>query len=923
MEILDGMRNLLCRAMAVTVIGMCVPEDLAADVLYYYRFENNYADSGSGARTASVLTGTPAFNGSVPAAAIPRTGQSNTASLSLNTSAALVFNYVFPFNTLTNATLEFYVKPSSLATEQDVFWTTTSGGDRNRFNLGITTSGSIFFDYRDQSGALHQLGGSASGGIIPNQWNFVAIVKIGNSYSIYVNNLAPVVKVDSIPNLPTSTQWTINGRATAEPLAGSQFSGLIDEVRLSDQALGPPQFLSSAQISASTALASTPNPALFGAPVTLTATVSPSAATGRVTFYDGTAVLGVGTPAGGTATLRTSLLPAGNRFLRAYYEGDAVYASSTSTVSIQTVNSQPATGLLAAANYPAGLNPGSLAIGDFNGDGKADLTVANSRSNNVSVLLGNGNGTFQAAVNYAAGATPRLVAVGDFNGDGKADLAVANWDSNNVSVLLGNGNGTFQPAVSYAAGSGPTIIVIRDFNGDGKADLIVANHNSHNVSVLLGNGNGTFQPAVSYATDTSPCELSAGDLNGDHKADLVMSNWAGSSVSVLLGNGNGTFQPEVNYATGSGPGSAAIGDFNGDGKADLAVANWNSVSVSMLLGNGNGTFQPAMNTALGSAPESITIGDLNGDGKADLVVSNWNSASVSVLLGNGNGTFQRVVNYAVGISPWRVAVGDFNGDGRADLAVANYNSNHVSVLLGTGIVGPQITQAGIANAANYVAGKVSPGEIIVIFGKDFGPPALAGLQLVNGMVATETGETRVLFDGVAAPVVYAVNGQVSCVVPYEVAGKATTQIVVEYKKVKGAIVVAPVVEAVPGLFSINSSGTGPGAFLNENGTVNTAANPLERGKIAIFYGTGEGQTSPGGVSGLPATTAFPKPLLPVTVTIGGKNAEVHYAGAAPYMVAGVIQINASVPTDIAAGNADVIIKVGNDSSQAGVTLAVK
>jgi uncharacterized protein (TIGR03437 family) len=128
---------------------------------------------------------------------------------------------------------------------------------------------------------------------------------------------------------------------------------------------------------------------------------------------------------------------------------------------------------------------------------------------------------------------------------------------------------------------------------------------------------------------------------------------------------------------------------------------------------------------------------------------------------------------------------------------------------------------------------------------------------------------------------------------------------------------------VPGLFSINSSGTGPGAFLNENGTVNTAANPLERGKIAIFYGTGEGQTSPGGVSGLPATTAFPKPLLPVTVTIGGKNAEVHYAGAAPYMVAGVIQVNASVPTDIPAGNAEVIIKVGNNSSQNGVTLAVK
>ncbi len=237
--------------------------------------------------------------------------------------------------------------------------------------------------------------------------------------------------------------------------------------------------------------------------------------------------------------------------------------------------------------------------------------------------------------------------------------------------------------------------------------------------------------------------------------------------------------------------------------------------------------------------------------------------------------------------------------------------------------GPSFTLAGVGNAANYVAGKVSPGEIVVIFGKSFGPAELVGLQLVNGLVSTEIGETRVLFDGVAAPMIYAINGQISCVVPYEVAGKTATQVVVEYKKVKGAAVAVPVVEAVPGLFSANSSGTGPGVFLNEDGTVNSVANPLTCGKVAVFYGTGEGQTTPGGVNGLPAATSFPKPVLPVMVTIGGKNAEVSYAGAAPYMVAGVIQINAKVPTDIPAGNAEVVVKVGNNSSQSGITLAVK
>jgi len=236
--------------------------------------------------------------------------------------------------------------------------------------------------------------------------------------------------------------------------------------------------------------------------------------------------------------------------------------------------------------------------------------------------------------------------------------------------------------------------------------------------------------------------------------------------------------------------------------------------------------------------------------------------------------------------------------------------------------GPTFTLAGVTNAANYVGGKVSPGELVVIFGKNFGPAALAGMPYANGVVGTETGETRVLFDGVAAPMIYAINGQISCVVPYEVAGKASTQVVIEYKKVKGAAITVPVVEAVPGLFSANASGTGPGAFLNQDYTVNSAANPLERGKVAMFYGTGGGQTTPAGVSGsVPSTIA--SLVLPVTVTIGGKDAKVYYYGAAPYMVAGVIQVNAEVPADIPAGNAEVIIKVGNNSSQTGITLAVR
>jgi hypothetical protein len=181
-----------------------------------------------------------------------------------------------------------------------------------------------------------------------------------------------------------------------------------------------------------------------------------------------------------------------------------------------------------------GTNPASVAVGDFNGDGKLDLAVANSASNNVSVLLGNGDGTFQAAVNYAVGTNPASVAVGDLNGDGKLDLAVANIGSNNVSVLLGNGDGTFKAAVNYAVGSSPYSVAVGDFNGDGKLDLAVANPGSNNVSVLLGNGDGTFQTAVNYAVGSYPYSVAVGDFDGDGRMDLAVANHGSNNVSILL-----------------------------------------------------------------------------------------------------------------------------------------------------------------------------------------------------------------------------------------------------------------------------------------------------------------------------------------------------------------------------------------------------
>ena len=247
--------------------------------------------------------------------------------------------------------------------------------------------------------------------------------------------------------------------------------------------------------------------------------------------------------------------------------------------------------------YPTGSAPYAVAVGDFNGDGKLDLAVANGCTNcpfggSVSILLGKGDGTFQTHVDYATGNNPGAIAVGDFNGDGKLDLSVVNTSDSTVGVLLGNGDGTFQTQVAYptaATACCQSVVGVGDFNGDGNLDLVVAAGTG--VSVLLGKGDGTFQAHVDYSGGGA----AVGDFNRDGKLDLT------GGASVLLGHGDGTFGTPI--STGAAGGNTALGDFNGDGKLDMAVANnYDGSTISVLLGNGDGTFSAAVNYAAGSNP---------------------------------------------------------------------------------------------------------------------------------------------------------------------------------------------------------------------------------------------------------------------------------------------------------------------------------
>lgn len=329
--------------------------------------------------------------------------------------------------------------------------------------------------------------------------------------------------------------------------------------------------------------------------------------------------------------------------------------------------------------YAAGVGTTSLTVADLDGDGNPDVVVANSDTAHVTtgalnVFIGKGDGTFRTATTYDFGRGAASVAVADLNGDGKVDLAVSTFDRTTipgpatVSVFLGNGDGTFGAPNAFVTGAAGSIIA-EDFDGDGQVDIAVASSVNNTVSLLLGAGDGTFRSQVDFGAGNSPRSLVAGDFNGDGHIDLITPNFNSDSAGLLLGNGDGTFQTRIDYAVSEQPVSMVVGDFNGDGKSDLASADTYGEGISLLLGNGDGSFQKSAPYPSDFLPVAVVAGDFNGDGKTDLATTNFDHNTVSVLLGNGDGTFQPHVDYAVIQFPRSLAIGDFNGDGKLDLVV--------------------------------------------------------------------------------------------------------------------------------------------------------------------------------------------------------------------------------------------------------------
>jgi FG-GAP-like repeat/Abnormal spindle-like microcephaly-assoc'd, ASPM-SPD-2-Hydin len=344
-----------------------------------------------------------------------------------------------------------------------------------------------------------------------------------------------------------------------------------------------------------------------------------------------------------------------------------------------------------------GSEPFAAAPGDFNHDGKLDTVLVDffTVPGNVAVLLGNGDGTFRSPVYYSVENEPRSVAVGDFNRDGNLDLAVSGETSPGngcISVLFGNGDGTFQPAVNLPLSAYSTFVAVADFNDDGIPDLLAADFPY--ISVLLGNGDGTFQPPINNDSfsPTPPDALGVGDFTGDGKLDVVVAGQfdASSQAVVLLGNGDGTFQTGATYTILDAPQTVAVADFRNIGKLDLAIGSYLFSEVGVLLGNGDGTFQGMVPYNTAGATDLVAVDDFNVDGKLDIATTEVGNTSsqVGILLGKGDGTFSAVTSYPGGRSDFSLAVGDFNGDHLPDIVAADafYSTSSAMVLLNTGVV---------------------------------------------------------------------------------------------------------------------------------------------------------------------------------------------------------------------------------------------
>ena len=343
--------------------------------------------------------------------------------------------------------------------------------------------------------------------------------------------------------------------------------------------------------------------------------------------------------------------------------------------------------------YNVGTLPYSIVTADFNHDGNLDLAVSDWGSNQISILLGKGDGSFETARTFSVPSCTGLV-VGDFNEDDVPDLAIveyAGYGTGALGVYLGNGDGTFRSGAGYVLGRGTVWLTAADFNSDGHLDVAVTNSGSDShgtdgsVMVLFGKGDGTFKKPTTYKLPGEPFAIAAGDLNGDHHPDIVVTADAGT-VAILMNTGSGKFKHTKTYAAGGEPASVTIAALKRDGKGHMDLVISCIMGVGVLLGNGDGTFGSETiysTSGDGQGPSGAVVADFNRDGNPDIadVLFDGNSA---LLYGKGDGSFRSAVPIKMRLSGgFSLTTGDFDNDHTPDLAITVSTANKIAVLLNT------------------------------------------------------------------------------------------------------------------------------------------------------------------------------------------------------------------------------------------------
>ena len=665
---------------------------------------------------------------------------------------------------------------------------------------------------------------------------------------------------------------------------------------------------------------------------------------------------------GGAATKATMNQPfslamdgSGNLYIAEY--GDSRIRKVTAKGIISTIAGTGSPGFAgdggqaskAQLNLPAGISidaGGNLYIAD-----SANLRVREiSSSGNIATIAG--NGIFSYSGDGGLGTKAQLNGPAGVAIDAAGNVYISDTVNNRVRKVSPNGiiatiAGTGSPGFSGDGGAAANAQINspQGLAVDAAGNLYIADSGNNCVRMIAPDGtittfagnatpgfSGDGGPAAS-AEMTKPFGLAvdtAGNLYIAAFGNSRIRKVSAGIITTVAGNGftgySGDGGPAISAAI-NGPKGVAVDSGGNIYIADTANNRIRRVTpdgnIATIAGTGVAGFSGdggQSNNAELVVPASVAVDSagnlyiLDGSARLRKVIPN---GIINTVAGTGTQGYSGDGGPAISAqfnNPAQIAL-----DAAGNLYVADAGNNAIRAIDPSS---SGLAISAVTNGASNQPGPVAPGEVVVLYGSGLGPAKLAQFQLgSDGRVDSALAGTQVFFNGAAAPVLYASATQTAVIVPYEITG-TQAQVIALYQGQTSPPVTVTVASSAPALFTLDSSGQGQAAAINQDGSINSAAHPAAAGSYVTLYETGEGQTSPSGVDGLPASSSLPTPVLPVSVEIGGQTATIQYAGAAPGLVAGVMQINAQIPSGLPAGPVPVTAQVGIGSSQAGVTIAV-